>query len=472
MSSVNNTIQLITGEEAGRKGKPGRAQESCDDDLAQGPWEFDLAEALAGTPGYGPGASSADTAPAATPRQGQLPQEYKDASDDELTARILAAKAELGDRAVILGHFYQRDEVVRFADFVGDSFQLANAAKAKDAAEAIVFCGVHFMAETADMLSGAHQSVILPNLAAGCSMADMADVPSVEACWAELEAFYGTEPDADGRVPVIPVTYMNSSAALKAFCGAHGGIVCTSSNAATVLEWAYERGQRVLFFPDQHLGRNTAKAMGVALAEMPLWNPRLPLGGNGEAAMRNAKVVLWQGFCSVHKRFTTSQIDRARADFPGVRVIVHPECPMEVVDAADESGSTDYILKAVQAAPDGSTFAIGTEINMVNRLAVQYPQHTIFCLDPVICPCSTMYRIHPGYLAWVLEGLVRGEVLNQITVPESTAVNARVALERMLAAKPRSVRERSSAQAGANARGPAGQGTTVQAPAAQGAPGA
>ncbi|NVM93995.1 quinolinate synthase NadA [Arthrobacter wenxiniae] len=472
MPSVNNTIQLITRAEAerqGTRGRPGRAQESCDDDLAKGPWEFDLAEALAGTPGYGPGASNADTAPVETPRQGQLPQEYKDASDDELTARIMAAKAELGDRVVILGHFYQRDEVVKFADFLGDSFQLANAAKARDAAEAIVFCGVHFMAETADMLSGAHQSVILPNLAAGCSMADMADLPSVEACWAQLEELYGTEPDAAGRVPVIPVTYMNSSAALKAFCGEHGGIVCTSSNAATVLEWAYERGQRVLFFPDQHLGRNTAKAMGIPLEHMPLWNPRLPLGGNTPAAMDNAKVVLWQGFCSVHKRFTTAQIDQARADFPGVRVIVHPECPMEVVDAADESGSTDYILKAVQAAPDGTTFAIGTEINMVNRLAAQYPQHTIFCLDPVICPCSTMYRIHPGYLAWVLEGLVRGEVLNQITVPEATAVHARVALERMLAARPRSVQERAERQAAArDRRGTAG----VREPAAAGAPGA
>jgi len=472
MPSVNNTIQLITRAEAerqGTRGRPGRAQESCDDDLAKGPWEFDLAEALAGTPGYGPGASNADTAPVETPRQGQLPQEYKDASDDELTVRIMAAKAELGDRVVILGHFYQRDEVVKFADFLGDSFQLANAAKARDAAEAIVFCGVHFMAETADMLSGAHQSVILPNLAAGCSMADMADLPSVEACWAQLEELYGTEPDAAGRVPVIPVTYMNSSAALKAFCGEHGGIVCTSSNAATVLEWAYERGQRVLFFPDQHLGRNTAKAMGIPLEHMPLWNPRLPLGGNTPAVMDNAKVVLWQGFCSVHKRFTTAQIDQARADFPGVRVIVHPECPMEVVDAADESGSTDYILKAVQAAPDGTTFAIGTEINMVNRLAAQYPQHTIFCLDPVICPCSTMYRIHPGYLAWVLEGLVRGEVLNQITVPEATAVHARVALERMLAARPRSVQESAERQAAArDQRGTAG----VREPAAAGAPGA
>lgn len=441
MSSVNTVIQLINKEQALALGTPGRAQETCDDDLAKGPWEFDLAQALAGTPGYGPGASEGDVAPESTPRQGQLPQEYKDASDAELRERILRAKEALGEKVVILGHFYQRDEVVEFADFVGDSFQLANAAKTRANADAIVFCGVHFMAETADMLSRPDQSVILPNLAAGCSMADMADLPSVEACWAELERVYGTEADDAGRVPVIPVTYMNSSAALKGFCGRHGGIVCTSSNAATVLEWAFERGQRVLFFPDQHLGRNTAKAMGVPLEAMPLWNPRRALGGNSLSDVEEAKVILWQGFCSVHKRFTTAQIDQARADFPGVRVIVHPECPMEVVDAADEAGSTDYILKAIQAAPDGSTFAIGTEINMVNRLAAQYPQHTIFCLDPVICPCSTMYRIHPGYLAWVLENLLVGNVINQITVEEETAVHARIALERMLAALPQTAQK-------------------------------
>lgn len=437
MSSVNTTIQIISRDEAlAGRGKPGRAQESCDNDLAKGPWEFDLQEALAGVPGYGPGASDADIAPATTPRQGQLPEEYKVASEQELDKRIKAAKAVLGEKVVILGHFYQRDEVVQYADFVGDSFQLANAAKTRDKAQAIVFCGVHFMAETADMLSKPEQSVILPNLAAGCSMADMADLPSVERCWQELEALYGTEQDENGRVPVIPVTYMNSSAALKAFCGRNGGIVCTSSNAATVLEWAFERGQRVLFFPDQHLGRNTAKAMGIDVADMPLWNPREQLGGNSAEGLAKARVILWQGFCSVHKRFTTAQIDKARADFPGVRVIVHPECPMEVVDAADEAGSTDYILKAVAAAPAGSTFAIGTEINMVNRLAAQYPEHTIFCLDPVICPCSTMYRIHPGYLAWVLEQLVAGQVVNQITVDEDTSVQARISLERMLAALP------------------------------------
>jgi quinolinate synthase len=427
--SAAASVALITAGEAAR-GQASTA--ACTPDLVLPPWEFDGAR----MPEYGPGASMHDAAPLSTPRQGGLPEEYRLASDAELDLRILAAKEKLGERAVILGHFYQRDEVIRYADFVGDSFQLAKAAKAKPDAEAIIFCGVHFMAETADLLSGPDQAVVLPNLAAGCSMADMADIDSVAACWDQLTALFGAEPGDDGLLPVIPVTYMNSSAALKGFCGENGGIVCTSSNAAAVLEWAFERGRRVLFFPDQHLGRNTAKAMGIPLEAMPMWNPRLPLGGNTAEELQNARVLLWNGFCSVHKRFTVAQIEQARADFPGVRVIVHPECPMPVVDAADEAGSTDYILKAIDAAPAGSTFAVGTEINMVNRLAAQYPQHTIFCLDPVICPCSTMYRIHPGYLAWVLEGLVRGEVLNRITVPADVAAPARTALERMLAAHP------------------------------------
>jgi quinolinate synthase len=410
---------------------PVRAETICAPELADGPWTFDL-----GTPGYGPGSSMGDVIPTGSPRQGQLPLDYQSASNDELHARIERAKATLGDRVVILGHFYQRDEIVQHADFVGDSFQLANAAQTAPNAEAIVFCGVHFMAETADILAAPGQAVILPNLAAGCSMADMADIDSVEECWAQLEELYGTEPDAEGRVPVIPVTYMNSSAAIKGFCGEHGGIVCTSSNAATVLEWAFERGQRVLFFPDQHLGRNTAKAMGVPVERMPLWNPRKPLGGNEADILTDAQVILWHGFCSVHKRFNVDQIVKARAEHPGVRVIVHPECPMDVVDAADEAGSTDYIRKAIAAATEPSTFAVGTEVNLVNRLANEYPQHTIFCLDSVICPCSTMYRIHAGYLAWVLEGLVRGEVINQITVNDDVAIPARVALERMLAARP------------------------------------
>lgn len=400
---------------------------TCSDDLKSNPWD---------TPGgYGPGASEADEVPAGYPVQGSIPQEYLKASDQELDARILAAKETLGERAVILGHFYQRDEVVKYADFVGDSFQLANAALTRETAEAIVFCGVHFMAETADILTRDDQAVILPNLAAGCSMADMADGPSVQQCWDELTELYKDEED-DGRLPVIPVTYMNCSAELKAFVGRNGGLVCTSSNAATVLEWAFERGRRVLFFPDQHLGRNTAKAMGVTEAEMPLWRPHLARGGNTIEELRDSKVILWNGFCSVHKRFTVDQIAKAREDYPGVKVIVHPECPAPVVDAADGAGSTEYIRKVVEAAQPGEVLAIGTEINLVNRLQQQSPDLTIFCLDPVICPCSTMYRIHPAYLAWTLESLVAGQTPNRITVDAGVTSDASVALERMLAAKP------------------------------------
>jgi quinolinate synthase len=405
---------------------------SCDTELAKGPWIFDL------VPGYGPGSSELDVIPEPVTRPGQLPVAYQRMSDDELHERIRAAKETLGDKLVILGHYYQRDEVVQYADFVGDSFQLANAALTKPDAETIVFCGVHFMAETADILARPEQHVILPNLAAGCSMADMADEDSVEAAWEQLMSLYADETG----VPVVPVTYMNSSAALKAFCGKHGGIVCTSSNANVVLEWAFEQGRRVLFFPDQHLGRNTAKAMGVPLEQIPMINPRAPHAdgqvlGIDEQVLRDAKVLLWPGFCSVHKRFTVAQIEQARAQYPGVKVVVHPECPMPVVDAADESGSTEKIRKFVEASQPGDVIAIGTEVNMVNRLAAQYPDRTIFCLDPVICPCSTMYRIHPGYLAWTLEGLVAGEVNNEIVVPEEIARDAKVALERMLKAVPR-----------------------------------
>jgi quinolinate synthase len=434
VTSVDGLIQLIRiGEQSGlsETAFTGAPLKVCNSALADAPWTFDTEE-----PSYGPGASMGDVVPADVPRQGVLPQVYRDASPEELDRRIIAAKSELGDRLVILGHFYQRDEVVKYADFVGDSFQLAQVTRSKPDAEAIVFCGVHFMAETARMLSGKNQQVILPNLAAGCSMADMADLDSVTECWEQLEELFGTEPDADGRMPVIPVTYMNSSAALKGFCGSHGGIVCTSSNANVVLKWAFERGQRVLFFPDQHLGRNTAKAMGIPLERMPLWNPRKQMGGVEEQALRDSQVILWHGFCSVHVRFTVGQIETARAMYPGLRVIVHPECPMAVVDAADEAGSTDYIRKAIEAAPAGAIIALGTEINLVRRLANDHPDKTIFCLDPVVCPCSTMYRIHPGYLAWVLEALVSGEVLNSITVPDVVQEPARLALERMLIAKP------------------------------------
>jgi len=423
-ASVDHGIQAIV---AGAS-----TAETCNTDLAAGPWDFDT------RPGYGPGSSMADVIPTGAPRQGELPPEYREASEEELHDRIRAAKQTLGDRVVVLGHFYQREEVVAHADYVGDSFQLANAALTQPQAEAIVFCGVHFMAETADLLSRDDQAVILPNLAAGCSMADMASIDEVEDCWEQLADIYGplNAVDEDGLVPVIPVTYMNSSAAIKGFVGRHGGIVCTSSNARTVLEWAFALGRRVLFFPDQHLGRNTAKAMGVPLERMPMWNPRKPLGGSSEDELADAQVILWHGFCSVHRRFTVDQIERARAEHPGVRVIVHPECPMAVVDAADEAGSTDYIRKAIAAATEPTTFAVGTEINLVQRLAAQFPQHDIFCLDPVVCPCSTMYRIHPGYLAWVLEELVAGRVVNRITVPADVADPARTALERMLAAKP------------------------------------
>jgi quinolinate synthase len=433
--SIDETIQLIhIGEQPlGADPSLAAATSVCSTALADAPWVFDTQ-----APGYGPGASMHDTLPAGSPQQGFLPQEYRQASKSELDRRIRAARQALGERLVILGHFYQRDEVIQYADFAGDSFQLANAARTRPQAEFIVFCGVHFMAETADMLSRPDQSVILPNLAAGCSMADMADLDSVTDCWNELEEVFGRVPDASGRQPVVPVTYMNSSAALKAFCGRHGGIVCTSSNATEVLKWALARGQRALFFPDQHLGRNTGRAIGIALEQMPLWDPNQRLGGSDERVLKNSRVILWHGFCSVHKRFTVGQIQAARRRFPDVRVIVHPECPMPVVDAADASGSTDYITKAIAAAPDGSTFAIGTEINLVQRLANQNPQHKIFCLDSVVCPCSTMYRIHPSYIAWVLEALTERRVLNRITVPEDVAIPARIALERMLNLKPAS----------------------------------
>ncbi|WP_432524080.1 quinolinate synthase NadA [Kineococcus sp. SYSU DK006] len=416
---------------------PGGADSTCDPDLPTAPWQFD---AVPGTPlplpTYGAGASRQDPVPAGAPVQQQIPAQYRLLPAEELHRRIRAAKAQLGSRVAILGHAYQRDEIVQHADFVGDSFQLAQQSQACPEAEAVVFCGVHFMAETADLLTAPDVPVVLPNLAAGCSMADMADIDAVTACWEQLSALYGTEPDAEGRVPVVPVTYMNSAAALKAFCGAHGGIVCTSSNAREVLEWAFERGRRVLFFPDQHLGRNTAKAMGVPLERMPLWDPRKPRGGNDEQALLDARVVLWRGWCSVHQRFTVEQIAAARAADPDVRVVVHPECPVEVVDAADESGSTRYIQQVVDAAPAGTSFAIGTEVNMVRRLADSRPDLTISCLDPVVCPCSTMYRIHPAYLAWVLEALVRGEVVNRVRVDAEVAREARTAVERMLAVRP------------------------------------
>ena len=408
------------------------AQSTCDAGLTQDSWHFDTTQ-----PSYGPGASMFDPLPNNAPRQQVLPQEYRDASDEELQERIKAAKARLGNKLLVLGHFYQRDEIIVHADFVGDSFQLAKNATERPDADHIVFCGVHFMAETADILSTPEQTVTLPNLSAGCSMADMANIDQVEDCWEQLGEICGTNPDADGKQQIVPVTYMNSSAALKAFCGRHGGIVCTSSNAHAVLEWAFARGKRVLFFPDQHLGRNTALAMGMSLDQMPVWNPYKPAGGAEDPSVyADAKMILWKGFCSVHQRFTVDQIERARKAYPGVKVIVHPECSMDVVNAADGTGSTAYIVKEIANAPAGSAVAVGTEINLVNRLAAQYPDKTVFCLDPVVCPCSTMYRIHPAYLAWALENIEQGNIVNRITVDEDTARDAKIALQRMLEVHP------------------------------------
>jgi quinolinate synthase len=398
----------------------------CSDELRWDPWAYDAPRPGARLPVYGAGASQWDAAPASAPVQGEIPERYREMDAREIARRIGAARARLGARLVVLGHHYQRDEIIRWADFRGDSFKLAQQAASRREADYVVFCGVHFMAESADILGGDHQRVILPNLAAGCSMADMADEPQVQACWRQLVEAFGS----DGTVPV---TYMNSSAALKAFCGERGGIVCTSSNATRVVDWAFARGERVLFFPDEHLGRNTGVRLGIPEDAMVVWDPRRPLGGQSVETLRRARLILWRGWCSVHARFTVAQIEAARRRDPGVRVIVHPECRREVVAAADLDGSTELILETIAAAPAGSRWAVGTEINMVNRLAAAHPDQQIACLDPVICPCSTMYRIHPAYLAWVLEALVEGQVVNEIVVADRVKTAARVALDRMLA---------------------------------------
>lgn len=359
--------------------------------------------------------------------QQDIPKAYLDMSPEELDTRITRARAALGAKLVILGHHYQRDEVIKFADFTGDSFKLSQLAAAQKNAEYVLFCGVHFMAESADILTPEGVKVMLPNIAAGCSMADMADPDDVYAAWDEIN-------DAlDGDSTVIPVTYMNSAASLKSFVGERNGIVCTSSNAGKTFKWAFERGDKILFFPDQHLGRNTGYQMGIPLEEMALWNWRMPHGGLTPDQIRKAKVILWQGHCSTHQRFSVEQIEKARREHPGVKVIVHPETRWEVVQAADAWGSTEVIIKAVSEAPAGSVWAVGTEINLVSRLAKANPDKTVFCLDPVVCPCSTMYRIHPAYLAWVLEGLLQGHVVNEIKVDAETRKWSLVALERMLA---------------------------------------
>ena len=348
-------------------------------------------------------------------------------SDPSLVARATAAKAALGDTVFILGHHYQRDEVIAFADVTGDSFKLAQQAAARPDAPYIVFCGVHFMAESADILTGPDQAVILPDLAAGCSMADMATFEQVEECWDSLvEAGV-----ADG---MIPVSYMNSSAAIKGFTGRHGGTICTSSNAKRAMTWAFEQGQRVLFMPDQHLGRNTAVLeMGLTLADCVVYNPHKPGGGLTHQQLRDAKVVLWKGHCSVHGRFTTKAVDEVRERVPGVQVLVHPECTHEVVLAADLVGSTEFIIRTLDAAAPGSAWAIGTELNLVKRLAAAHPDKTVVFLEKTVCYCATMNRIDLPHLVRTLEALVRGEVDNRIVVEPETARHAKAALEQMLA---------------------------------------
>ncbi|MFI6388019.1 quinolinate synthase NadA [Nonomuraea sp. NPDC050547] len=364
------------------------------------------------------------SADAGSERGVDCPGELPAASDPDLVERARKAKEALGERVFVLGHHYQRDEVIQFADVTGDSFKLAQQAAARPEAEFIVFCGVHFMAESADILTGPDQRVVLPDLAAGCSMADMATFDQVEECWEALE-------DAGLAGDVVPVTYMNSSADIKAFCGRHGGVVCTSSNARRALEWAFEQGKQVLFLPDQHLGRNTAVLeMGMSLEDCVVWNPHRP---NDMGKVAEAKMILWKGHCSVHGRFTAESVDDVRARIPGVNVLVHPECRHEVVLKADQVGSTEYIIKTLQAAPAGSSWAIGTELNLVKRLAQMFPDKSVSFLDKTVCYCSTMNRIDLPHLVWALESLALGETVNQITVDGDTAHWAKIALDRMLA---------------------------------------
>lgn len=356
--------------------------------------------------------------------------DYRNIDPEECAERIAVAKSALGDRLLVLVHHYQRDDVYQFADLTGDSFKLSQQAADSDASQ-VVFCGVHFMAESADILTRPEQEVILPDLSAGCSMADMADIAQVEECWETIAETLEVDP----AERVMPVTYMNSSAALKAFCARNGGIVCTSTNARAVLEWAYEKRQQVLFFPDQHLGRNTAKAMGVTLDDMVLWRPREDGGGIEPEALRSSRIILWEGHCSVHNIFRAEHVDRIREARPKVQILVHPECRMEVVDKADAVGSTEAIVRTVAESPAGSEWAIGTEIHLVNRLKVQHPDKRVHFLSPTVCMCATMYRIDQPHLAWVLENLVAGHVVNRISVDPETTRWARVALDRMLAVR-------------------------------------
>jgi quinolinate synthase len=357
----------------------------------------------------------------------ECPGDLPPASDPDLVARARAAKATLGDRVFVLGHHYQRDEVIQFADVTGDSFKLARDAAARPQADYIVFCGVHFMAESADILTSAQQKVILPDLAAGCSMADMATGQQLLEAWDVLT-------DAGVADVTVPITYMNSSAAIKGFTGAHGGAVCTSSNAERALRWAFTQGEKVLFLPDQHLGRNTAVLqLGMSLGDCVLFDPHKPGGGLTPQRLRDAKMILWRGHCSVHGRFTDENVAEVRARIPGVNVLVHPECRHEVVLGADYVGSTEYIIKTIESGSPGSSWAVGTELNLVRRLANRHPDKQIVFLEKTVCYCSTMNRIDLPHLVHSLESLARGEVSNQITVAESVAENARIALDRMLA---------------------------------------
>ena len=356
-----------------------------------------------------------------------LPDRYLRLSDDEMDARIVAAKQKLGERLVILGHHYQRDEVIKFADFTGDSLKLARAAATRHTAEYVIFCGVHFMAESADILRGPHQKIVLPDLAAGCSMADMAAEDQLEMAWREL-AEMGVDVST-----IVPVTYINSSAAIKAFVGKQGGVVCTSTNAAAVMAWAWERGEKLIMLPDQHLGRNTGYKLGVPLDRMVVWDPHEVGGGLTAQQAKDAKLILWKGHCSVHTRFTVAQIDAFRKKHPEGKVIAHPECTFDVVQAADLSGSTEFIIQTVKGSPKGSVWAVATEIHLVNRLANDVaPDRLVVTLDPFGCLCSTMFRVSPNHLLWILEGLVEGQIHNQIIVPDETKRWAKLALDRML----------------------------------------
>jgi quinolinate synthase len=350
---------------------------------------------------------------------------YYHLTAEALDARILAAKARLGNRMLLLGHNYQRDEVFKFADETGDSLKLSQCAAQRRDREFIVFCGVKFMAETADILTDKDQKVILPDLAAGCSMADMADIDSVSTAWSELTAVIG---ESD----ITPITYINSSADLKAFCGERNGLVCTSTNAKKIIEWAFSQRPKILFFPDQHLGRNTCKRMGIPLSEMILWDPALPNGGNTPEAIRGARVILWKGFCSVHQMFQPEHVDFFRSKYPGIRVIVHPECSMEVADQSDLMGSTEYIIRTVTDSPAGSKWVVGTELHLVNRLKRDNPDKEVHFLSPMVCMCSTMFRIDAPHLLWSLENLEAGRVVNQIIVSDEDKYWAKIALERML----------------------------------------